>query len=55
MIALIDMLNCEIIKPNNCKIIKIIEFNDSLHIYKSDFKEAKKVKLIQTNPQINYR
>jgi len=55
MIAIIEMLNREIIKPNNCKIVKIIEFNDSLHIYKSDFAAAKKVKSIPVNPQTNYR
>jgi len=51
VICLIDMLNREVIKPNNCQIVRIIDFSDSLHIYKTDLEEAKKVKLVPTNPQ----
>jgi len=51
VICLVDMLNREVIKPNNCQIVRIIDFSDSLHIYKTDIVEAKKVKLVPTNPQ----
>ena len=51
VICLIDMLNREVIKPNNCEIVRIIDFSDSLHIYKTDLDEAKKVKLIPVSPQ----
>ncbi|RLF42953.1 MAG: hypothetical protein DRN17_07025 [Thermoplasmata archaeon] len=51
IIAIIDMLNREVIKPNNCKIARIIDYNDSLHIYKADIEQAKKVKLIPISPQ----
>lgn len=51
VICLIDMLNREVVKPNNCEIVRIIDFSDSLHIYKTDLEEAKKVKLVPTNPQ----
>lgn len=55
IIAIIEMLNREVIKPNNCEIIKITEYNDSLHIYKSDLNAASKVKPTPMNPQLNYR
>lgn len=51
VICLIDMLNREVIKPNNCQIVRIIDFSDSLHIYKTDLDEAKKVKLVFVSPQ----
>ena len=51
VICLIDMLNREVIKPNNCEILRIIDFSDSLHIYKTDLDEAKKVKLVPVSPQ----
>jgi len=51
VICLIDMLNREVIKPNNCQIVRVIDFSDSLHIYKTDLEEAKKVKLVPVSPQ----
>ena len=51
VIAIIDMLNREVIKPNNCEIVRIIDFSDSLHIYKTDLEAAKKVKLVVVSPQ----
>ena len=44
VICLIDMLNREVIRPNNCQIVRIVDFSDSLHIYKTDIEEAKKVR-----------
>ncbi|MEA3295711.1 MAG: thymidylate synthase [Patescibacteria group bacterium] len=41
IIALTDMLYREVLKPNNCEIVKLIDFCDSLHIYKSDMQSAK--------------
>lgn len=46
IICLIDMLNREVIKPNNCSIVRIIDYSDSLHIYKTDIKEAKNVRAV---------
>lgn len=54
LVALVDMINREIIIPNNCKIIRIIDYCDSIHIYKSDIEQAKRVRLISVNPQENY-
>ena len=46
IIAIVDMLNREVIHPNNARIVKIIDFSSSLHIYESDMSEAKKVRLV---------
>lgn len=46
VIAIVDMLNREVIKPNDCKIVRVVDYNDSLHIYKTDVEEARKVKLV---------
>ena len=51
VIAIVDMLNREVIKPNGCEIIRIVDFSDSLHIYKTDSEAAKKVKLVPVSPQ----
>jgi len=51
IIAIIDMLNREVIRPNECRIAKIVDYSDSLHIYRSDIKEAEKIKLVPKNPQ----
>ena len=50
IIAITDMLNREVIHPNNCRIVKLVDYADSLHIYESD-KEAEKVKLLPASPQ----
>jgi hypothetical protein len=50
IVAIIDMLNREIIRPNNCRIVKLVDYVDSLHIYESDT-EAERVKLLPTSPQ----
>lgn len=48
LVALVDMLNREIFEPNNCFIERIIDRNDSLHIYEYDLEEAMKVKPVPT-------
>ena len=50
VIALVEMLNREVIRPNKCKIVKIVDYSDSLHIYKSDFDAARKVELVSSSP-----
>lgn len=44
MIALVKFLNKEIFEPNNIRIIRVIDFCNSLHIYEGDWEAAKKVK-----------
>jgi thymidylate synthase len=43
IIALVDMLNREVIKPNNCQIARIVDYSDSLHIYQADLKYAQSI------------
>lgn len=43
LVAVTDMLYREILKPNNCEIARLIDFNDSLHIYETDIDAAKRV------------
>jgi thymidylate synthase len=51
IVCIIEMLNREVIKPNNCQIARIIDYSDSLHLYTRDIEEAKKVKLVPVSPQ----
>ena len=51
IVCIINMLNREVIKPNNCQIVRIIDYSDSLHIYTRDIPDAEKVKLVPVSPQ----
>ncbi|HID26341.1 MAG TPA: hypothetical protein EYP22_00605 [Methanosarcinales archaeon] len=51
IIAIVDMLIREVLKPNDLKIIKLVDFCNSLHIYDRDWESAKKVRLVPVNPQ----
>ena len=51
IVAIIDMLNREVIRPNNCRIVKLTDYADSLHIYESDREGAERVKLLPASPQ----
>ena len=51
IVAIVDMLNREVVRPNNCRIVKLVDYTDSLHIYESDGVAAAGVKLVPTNPQ----
>jgi thymidylate synthase len=53
IIAIIQMLNKYVIKPNNCSIRFIIDFCNNYHIYKSDISAASKISSL--NPQISYQ
>lgn len=54
IIAIIDMLNRDVIRPNKCTIVRLIDFSNSLHIYMSDQSAAGDVKLVPISP-INKR
>jgi len=43
LIAIIWMMNKYVYGPNNCKIYRLIDKNDSLHIYRGDVKQAEEV------------
>lgn len=51
IIAIIGILNREIIKPSNCSIVSISDYSVSLHIYKGDIGQAKEIKLVPVSPQ----
>lgn len=44
LIALISMINVEVVKPNGCQIRSIIDYSDSLHVHKTDLKAAREVR-----------
>jgi thymidylate synthase len=43
LIAITWMMNKYVYGPNNCKIYRIIDKNDSLHIYRGDVESAKEI------------
>jgi thymidylate synthase len=43
--GIIDMLYREILKPNNLRIVKLVDFCSSAHIYDSDWDAANRVRL----------
>jgi len=55
MIGLLTMVKKEILEPNNLKLIKVVDFCNSLHIYKEDWESAAKIERININPQIKGR
>jgi thymidylate synthase len=60
LIGLIRMLYREVIAPNGCTIVRVIDYCDSLHVYYADLDAAMKVKEIDLrkvviNPQLMCR
>jgi len=51
-IAILDMIKREILIPANLKLVKLVDFVDSLHIYEADFEEAAKVMPAVVNPML---
>jgi thymidylate synthase len=45
-------LNREVIKPNKCIIIRIVDSSTSWHIYKEFWEEAEAIKPVAINPQM---
>lgn len=52
IIALVDMLNREVVWPNGLRIARIVDDNNSLHIYDYDVREAKAVRYVSVNPML---
>ncbi len=52
MVGLLTMIHEEVLAPNNLKLIKVVDFCNSLHIYEADWEAASLVKPIPRNPQI---
>lgn len=54
LIAIVEMINKYVIRPNSVTIRSLIDFCNNYHIYNSDFATVKQVKFIPLNPQNNY-
>jgi len=60
LIGLIRMLNREVIAPNGCTIVRVVDYCDSLHVYYADLDAALRVKEVDLrkiifNPQLMCR
>jgi thymidylate synthase (methanogen type) len=52
MVGLLTMIKREVLEPNNLKLVKVVDFCNSLHIYESDWEAASKVKPVPRSPQM---
>jgi len=59
MVGLLTMIKREILEPNKMRLIKVVDFCNSLHIYEPDWEAALLVKPLPRSPQmlgrISYR
>ncbi len=46
IIAIADMINREVIIPNECKLNRITDYSTSLHIYDEDIEQARRVNMV---------
>jgi len=52
MVGLLTMIKREVLEPNNLKLVKVVDFCNSLHIYEADWEAAALVKPIPKSPQM---
>jgi len=52
MVGLLTMAKKEVLEPNNLKLVKVVDFCNSLHIYEADWEAASKVKPLPRSPQM---
>ncbi len=52
MVGLLTMIKREVLDPNDLKLVKVVDFCNSLHIYEADWDEASKVKPLPRSPQM---
>jgi thymidylate synthase len=50
IIAIVNMLNLYVLKPNNCKIDRLSDSSFSLHVYRHDWDAAGRVELVPVSP-----
>jgi thymidylate synthase (methanogen type) len=55
MVGLLTMIKREVLEPNNLKLVKVVDFCNSLHIYEADWEEASKVKPLPKSPQMMFK
>jgi thymidylate synthase len=51
-IAVISMINREILIPLNLKLIKLVDFIDYAHIYEADFESALEINTVAASPML---
>jgi len=52
MVGLVTMIRREVLEPNNLKLVKVVDFCNSLHIYEADWETASIVKPLPKSPQM---
>ena len=52
MLGLLTMVDREILEPNKIRLVKVIDFCNSLHIYEADWEAALKVRKLPLNPML---
>jgi thymidylate synthase len=52
MVGLLTMMKREVFEPNNFKLVKVVDFCNSLHIYEADWEAAALVKPLPKSPQM---
>ncbi len=52
MVGLLTMIKREVLEPNNLKLIKVVDFCNSLHIYEADWEAAALVRALPKSPQM---
>jgi len=52
MVGLLTMIKREVLEPNNLKLVKVVDFCNSMHIYEADWEAASKVKPLPKSPQM---
>jgi thymidylate synthase (methanogen type) len=55
MVGLLTMIKREILEPNKLRLIKVVDFCNSLHIYEPDWEAALLVKPLPRSPQMMSR
>lgn len=51
-VAILYMIKKEILDPLGLRLVKLVDFCDSLHIYEANFDEANKISMVTANPQL---
>ncbi|MCZ7372056.1 MAG: thymidylate synthase [Candidatus Methanoperedens sp.] len=52
MVGLLTMIKREVLEPNDLKLVKVVDFCNSMHIYEADWEAASKVKPLPKSPQM---
>ncbi len=52
MVGLLTMIKREVLLPNDLKLVKVVDFCNSLHIYEADWEAASAIKPLPRSPQM---